>query len=183
MNKKQQQKLGTFMCLLLRHNPPEFNLQFDEFGFVDMDEFLAKIQTQEKWKQVTLKNIYDIVESDEKQRYTVETLKIRANYGHSFQKIDYVESEPPAILYHGTHTGVVEQILGEGIKSMGRQYVHLSETTHFATLSGQRRGELVLLEVNTQQARKEGVKFYYAGNEVWLAKFIPSTSIVRKQDE
>ncbi|MNT81722.1 RNA 2'-phosphotransferase [compost metagenome] len=57
---------------------------------------------------------------------------------------------------------------------MNRKYVHLSESTEFATLAGQRRGQLVMIRVNTTKAVNDGVKFYYAGNEVWLSEFIDS---------
>ncbi|MBE0340603.1 hypothetical protein E4V51_04525 [Paenibacillus sp. 28ISP30-2] len=68
---------------------------------------------------------------------------------------------------------VIEKILTEGIKPMGREYVHLSETLEFATLAGSRHGELAILEVNTTSALANNVKFYYANNEVWLSDFVP----------
>ncbi len=57
---------------------------------------------------------------------------------------------------------------------MNRQYVHLSEGTHFATLAGSRRGELVILKINTSRAKAAGIVFHYAGNEVWLADHVPA---------
>ncbi|KTD85086.1 hypothetical protein UQ64_22010 [Paenibacillus etheri] len=60
---------------------------------------------------------------------------------------------------------------------MGRQYVHLSEGTHFASLAGSRRGKLILLTVDTISAGQMGVTFYYAGNEVWLADPIPPSCL------
>ncbi|MNV99733.1 RNA 2'-phosphotransferase [compost metagenome] len=57
---------------------------------------------------------------------------------------------------------------------MQRKYVHLSEGLHFATLAGQRRGELVILAIDAEKASQAGVVFYYAGNEVWLADAVPA---------
>ncbi len=57
---------------------------------------------------------------------------------------------------------------------MRRQYVHLSEGLHFATLAGKRRGELINLTIDTEKASHAGVVFYYAGNEVWLVDAVPA---------
>lgn len=60
---------------------------------------------------------------------------------------------------------------------MERQYVHLSEGTHFASLAGSRRGKLILLTVDTIRAGQMGVTFYNAGNKVWLAGHIPPSCL------
>lgn len=65
-------------------------------------------------------------------------------------------------------------ILKQGLRPMKRQYVHLSEGLHFATLAGKRRGELMILAIDTEKASRAGVVFYYAGNEVWLADAVPA---------
>lgn len=65
---------------------------------------------------------------------------------------------------------------------MGRQYVHLSEGLHFASLAGRRRGELVLLAIDTVKAAGSGVTFYYASNEVWLAGPIPADCIAELEN-
>lgn len=113
----------------------------------------------------------------EKQRFEIEGDRIKARYGHSHTKITYEVGTPPLILYHGTHYGVLPVIMEEGLRPMGRQYVHLSEGTHFASLAGSRRGKLILLTVDTVRAAQMGVIFYYAGNEVWLAEPVPSSCL------
>ncbi|WP_233901847.1 RNA 2'-phosphotransferase [Paenibacillus polymyxa] len=98
---------------------------------------------------------------------------IRANYGHSTGRVDYKEATTPTTLYHGTNTKVIQNIFNEGIKPMGRKYVHLSESLEFAILAGKRRGELVILEVDTEKASANQVKFYKANHGVWLADLVP----------
>ncbi|MNY63034.1 RNA 2'-phosphotransferase [compost metagenome] len=68
---------------------------------------------------------------------------------------------------------------------MQRQYVHLSEGLHFATLASKRRGELRILAIDTEKASKAGVVFYYAGNEVWLTNAVPAEfcSIYKNSEE
>ncbi|MDQ0047693.1 putative RNA 2'-phosphotransferase [Paenibacillus polymyxa] len=55
---------------------------------------------------------------------------------------------------------------------MGRKYVHLSESLEFAILAGKRRGKLVILEVDTEKALANQVKFYKANHGVWLADLV-----------
>lgn len=78
------------------------------------------------------------------------------------------------MLYHGTNVQAAPVILKQGLRPMRRQYVHLSEGLHFATLAGKRRGELIILAIDTEKASQAGVVFYYAGNEVWLADAVPA---------
>ncbi|WP_231571226.1 TatD family hydrolase [Gordoniibacillus kamchatkensis] len=110
---------------------------------------LEAIQAQPKWALVRQEDIEQVVRNSDKQRFKIEVGRIRARYGHSHDKVQYTPGEPPAILYHGTNKIALQSILKEGLSPMSRQYVHLSEGTHFATLAGSRRGELVILKVDT----------------------------------
>jgi len=174
MNKDKKRNLSTFMTKILRHSPQEFGILLDEEGYCELDDLLIAIGSQDYWNDVKFSDFEKIVEECKKQRFNIEGTKIRANYGHSYKRISYKEGTPPECLIHGTNEGVLDKIFKEGLKKMGREYVHLSEGEHFATLAGKRRGDVVLLTIDTTAARKEEVKFYYAGNEVWLADFIPA---------
>ncbi|MGM0411615.1 MAG: RNA 2'-phosphotransferase [Bacillota bacterium] len=70
------------------------------------------------------------VKNDSKGRFSFLNNKerIRANYGHSIEGInpDYKTIKPHKFLYHGTTPKVKNDILKEGLKPMGRNYVHLS---------------------------------------------------------
>ncbi|PWU79799.1 MAG: hypothetical protein DLM72_15360 [Candidatus Nitrosopolaris wilkensis] len=53
--------------------------------------------------------------------------RIRALYGHPLPgKVFKVPVEPPTILFHATSSNLIKQIKDEGLRSMRRQYVHLS---------------------------------------------------------
>lgn len=177
LNQTQEKSLSKLMTKALRHNPGEFGLTLDpEDGSCPADTLLAAITAQPRWSWVTLEDIRQVVRNSDKQRFEWNGDRIRARYGHSHDHISYTPGVPPATLYHGTNTKALPSILKEGLLPMGRQYVHLSEGTHFATMAGSRRGELVILQVNTEHARKAGATFYFAGNEVWLADRVPSNS-------
>lgn len=176
-DKKQtlkQKQLSKFMSLLLRHESEQFGLKLDEDGYTELNLFLEVIREKNDWKDIVLEDIEQVVKTCEKQRFRIKNGAIKAQYGHSKGNIMFKESIPPKKLFHGTHQKVLPNILNEGILKMNRQYVHLSETEHFASISGKRKGELVLLKVNTETAIESGVKFFYAGNEVWLSTNIPT---------
>ncbi|MEO3946255.1 RNA 2'-phosphotransferase [Gorillibacterium sp. CAU 1737] len=174
LTQAQEKSVSKLMTLILRHDPVSFGIVLDpEDGSCPIDELLRAVQAQPRWSGIKQEDVEQVVRNSDKQRFELIQDRIRARYGHSFSKIQYKAAEPPALLYHGTNKGALAAIWKKGLLPMGRQYVHLSEGTHFATLAGSRRGELVILEVNTDGAKESGVSFYYAGNEVWLADRIP----------
>lgn len=180
MSKQQAMdtRLSKMMTKLLRHTPEEFGLVLDpKDGSCPLSDLLTAINAQPRWSWVKREDIERVVRNSNKQRFDIENGRIRARYGHSYDKIQYSPGEPPAVLYHGTNRQALPAILKEGIRPMGRQYVHLSQSTHFATLAGSRRGELAILKVDTQQARQWGVQFYHAGGEVWLADEVPKACL------
>jgi putative RNA 2'-phosphotransferase len=57
-------------------------------------------------------------------------------------------------------------------------WVHLSPTIDIATQVGKRRtSNPVILVVNCKEARKAGMSFYKASDQVYLCKFVPAEYI------
>lgn len=184
MNKNKKTQLSAFMSKILRHSPDKFGVEIDEKGFVEIEVLIKGIKKENRWNEVNKKMIADIVETSEKQRFEVKGSKIRARYGHSFPVVqEKVEREVPVFLYHGTNEDSLFFILKkeQGIRPMGRQYVHLSETRHFASLSARRRKNPYLLKVDTGIAVRNGTTFHFAGNEVWLSTEIDSRAIIHAE--
>lgn len=184
--KKQTEdiKLSKIMSKMLRHKPEEAGLELDlSDSSCHIHDFLRVIQSLPGWEKVKLTDIERVVRNSDKQRFEIQNDRIRARYGHSYQKIEYIAGNPPDILYHGTNEQALPFIMAEGLDPVGRQYVHLSESTEFAALAGSRRGKLVILKIDTIKARAEGIPFYYAGNEVWLAEWIPWELCTIKESE
>jgi putative RNA 2'-phosphotransferase len=85
---------------------------------------------------------------------------------------------PPPILYHGTSQRALAAIRREGLRPMGRQYVHLSPDPETATLVGARHDEQpVILTVRAAEAHAAGVVFHQADEAVYLAKHVPAEFI------
>ncbi|MEM2144080.1 MAG: RNA 2'-phosphotransferase [Candidatus Jordarchaeaceae archaeon] len=159
-------KVSKYMSYLLRHNPE--NLKMDEHGFVDLGEFLEKIKSR---FQISDELIFEIVEKSERKRFEIIENKIRALYGHSIRvNLELEEDQIIKVLYHGTTPDAASKILKFGLKPRGRKWVHFSPTIEIAREVGLRRNpKPVILEIDAEEARKNGVKFYRATDKVYLS--------------
>lgn len=169
---------SKFISLILRHKPDVIGITLDEHGWANVDDLLTGLN--KAGHIVCMKDLEDIVSTDNKQRYSFNEDKtlIRANQGHSINvDVELKEVEPPSILYHGTTKDVLESIYEQGIKPMSRLYVHLSKDIDTATKVAKRRRNPIILEVNTEQMRKDNIKFYLSSNGVWLTKYVDSKYI------
>jgi len=158
-------KVSKYMSYLLRHSPE--NLKMDRHGFVDLDELVGKLnerfQTDDKF-------IFEIVEKSDRKRFEIVGNKIRALYGHTIPvKLELEEDKVAKTFYHGTTPDAASKILKEGLKPMKRRWVHLSPTTEIATEVALRRTRNpVILEINAEAARKNGLRFHKATDKVYV---------------
>lgn len=175
LSKEYEVSLSKRMTKILRHDPASYGLALDPHdGSVPVEGLLHALRRLKGWQTVTMENLQQVVANSDKQRFEIKGDRIRARYGHSVERVTYEAGHPPAVLYHGTGKGTTAVILKDGIRPMGRQYVHLSEGLQFASLAGKRKGQLAMIAVDTAKAAREGVTFYFAGNEVWLADYVPA---------
>ena len=87
-------------------------------------------------------------------RFEVDGPRIRARYGHSIDvDLGLQPSEPPGVLFHGTSRDSVPSIMANGLLPMGRRYVHLVSDPDNARKIGKRRGDPVVLEIDTSRTR------------------------------
>ena len=153
-------RLSKFISLILRHQPQVIGITLDEHGWADVGELLEGIR---KTRYIDMEMLEEIVRSDEKQRYSFSENKalIRANQGHSIPvDVELREEKPPRYLYHGTATRFLPAIQGEGIRRMGRQYVHLSGDFETAMAVGKRHGIPVVITIDAAAMARDGVTFY-----------------------
>jgi len=167
-------KVSRFMSYLLRHNPR--GLQMDEKGFVRLEDLLRRVRER---YDVDDAFIRAIVYSGDKTRFQIVNGKIRALYGHTIGvEIDLPEDENVRVLYHGTTSGSASRILESGLRSMKRRWVHLSTTREIAREVGLRRApNPVILVIDAEKARRDGIRFCKATDGVYLSKRIPSKYI------
>jgi len=166
MTRNLRVKVSRYMSYLLRHNPE--NLKMDERGFVSLDEIAKKIKER---FDVDEAFILKVVKKSDRERFEIVGDKIRALYGHTINvQLELEEDNKVKVLFHGTTPSAASQILKTGLKPMKRRWVHLSPTIEIAKEVALRRTQTpVILEINAEAARKDGVKFYKASNRVYLS--------------
>lgn len=171
MKKMSNDSMSKFISLILRHHPEAAYIELDEHGWAEVDKLIEGIRRT--GKRIDRELLEEIVRTDNKQRYSFNEDKtyIRANQGHSVPvDVGLKEQEPPVFLYHGTAAGFLASIEREGLKPMGRLYVHLSKDVETAVNVGKRHGKTVVLKIHSGDMYRDGQAFYLSENGVWLTK-------------
>lgn len=170
-------QLSKTVSMALRHTPESFGLTLSPEGWVNVAKLIDGLSKFDaKWAEVTANDLAQMDVQSGKQRFEIVGENIRALYGHSTKEtqITYNPIEPPEVLYHGTDLHAAQLILQEGLKPMGRQYVHLSDKIDTATIVGKRKDKKpVLLLVNAKKAFENGIGFFHGNDNTWLADAIP----------
>lgn len=176
MKRSAKDSMSVFISLILRHKPEAAGIRLDQYGWADVKELIEGVNRT--GRKLDLAALEEIVRTDVKGRYSFDEsrTRIRANQGHSVKvNVELEELSPPDLLYHGTATRFLGSILNkrEGLKSMGRLYVHLSADRCTAEKVGVRHGIPSVLAVNTKQMKEDGYVFFRSENGVWLTKNVP----------
>ena len=168
-------ELSKEVSYALRHAPWEYELEMDEYGWVDVNQLIEALNRDKKWKDVQLSDLMVMIEKSEKKRHEIVDGKIRAFYGHSIpMHICKEKQQPPNELFHGTARRFLENIKSGGLLPMSRQYVHLSCDMETAFQVGKRHdNKPIILKINSLEAWNNGVAFYHGNEKVWLANGIP----------
>lgn len=184
MSPERVKRLSKLLSLILRHEPGKFGLVLDDEGWVGLSGLLTAVRMRRDWRQATEAEIREVVETSDKQRFEICGERIRARYGHSVpQAVTYPEVEPPELLYHGTAPEAVPAIREQGLRSMQRQYVHLSLDTEQARVVGRRHSPRpVVLTVRAWEAWRAGVKFYRPETRLYLSPAVPPAFIQESEE-
>lgn len=172
MNADQTKRISKFLSLILRHEPEKVGITLDEAGWVPVDELLDALGAHHH--RLTLEELQEVVDTNDKKRFTIQDGFIRANQGHSIQvDLQLPESVPPDCLYHGTVPRFLDSIRGKGLLKGERHDVHLSPDRETAVRVGKRRGLPHILTVKAKEMHADGFKFYLSANGVWLTDHVP----------
>ena len=166
------------MSLVLRHHPARIGLKLDTSGWCFVAELLQGMS--EAGRPITREQLEFVVAENDKQRFEFSEHgeKIRARQGHSVTvQLGYEPSMPPDVLFHGTPTKFVESIKRQGLLKQKRHHVHLHEDQAVAATVGARRGEAVVLRINSGRMADKGNTFFVTDNSVWLTEHVPAEFI------
>lgn len=174
-------QLSRLVSRVLRHEPWVYELELDPEGWVSLPELLDAVHLSgPRWAGVSREDLQEMVQSSAKRRHEIDGDRIRALYGHSTPgRIMREEADPPELLFHGTSPTVWADIRTDGLRPMGRQYVHLSTDVAAAREVGCRKSPTpVVLTVHAKTAHDHaGVHFWQGNEQVWLADFVPAKFI------
>ncbi len=172
-------RLSKRMSRALRHDPARLGLVLDDEGWTSLDALVRGLSAP--GNPVTRADVEDVVRHGGKQRYELDGERIRARYGHSVEgRVDLPVGDPPPALFHGTAPRTAEAILQEGLRPMGRQFVHLSADEETARRVGARHGgRPVVLVVDALAAGASGVVFRHGNQDTWLADEVPARFLRR----
>lgn len=176
-------QISRFLSNILRHKPENCDIVLDNNGWTNVEVLIKNLN--ERNYSVDMNMLIEIVETNDKKRFAFneDKTKIRASQGHSVEvDLGYLPSNPPNFLYHGTVNKDLDLILKDGLKKMSRHATHLSVDIPTAINVGSRRGDAILLKIDSKLMSFDGFKFYVSANGVWLTDFVPSKyiSIVTK---
>ncbi len=173
-------EISKFISFVLRHQPGALDMELDEHGWADVKTLVERMNRSQPF---TMEMLEQIVAEDEKQRYSFNEDKtlIRANQGHSIPvDVELEQTQPPAVLWHGTGERFLPVILAEGLRPMSRLYVHLSANQETAVKVGRRHGNPALLRVDAEAMARDGYAFFLSVNGVWLTKEVPPKYLSRE---
>jgi putative RNA 2'-phosphotransferase len=167
-------RLSKFLSYVLRHRPDSIGLTLDESGWVDVEKLLAACHRH--GHAMSRAELEEVVATNDKKRFslTPDGRQIRANQGHSLPvELGLQAVEPPELLYHGTVARFLESIRQQGLLRGSRHHVHLSPDRQTAQKVGSRRGQPVILVIQSGRMHRDGLVFYRSENGVWLTDHVP----------
>lgn len=170
------ERLSRTIAHALRHEPWQYELEIDEEGWAPVGQLLRALRRdREAWRHLERSDLEAMIRRSDRRRYELRGDRIRALYGHSLPgELVKEEARPPQALFHGTAPVAVNDILGQGLRPMGRQYVHLSVDRETAREVGRRKARPpAILLVRARAAHGDGVAFYRGNEHVWLSHRIP----------
>lgn len=171
--------IGKWLCFVLRHNPSQYHLSMDEFGYIKITDIVDALATLDV--DMTQDQLIEYTMADDKQRYHILNDGIKAIQGHSIDIIStFDECCPPTTLYHGTRQSNIVSIRNRGLLKQRRHHVHLTTDYKIALANGNRWSQKdgVVLTVDAIRMYNDGIVFHKTQNNVWLGDNVPPQYIV-----
>ncbi|MFF1531064.1 RNA 2'-phosphotransferase [Cellulomonas sp. NPDC058312] len=157
------------MSHALRHEAWLYELELDEAGWSSVQSLVEASRLERGLSSLTVADVETMVAGASKRRHEMRDGRIRALYGHSVPgRVVRAPASPPAELFHGTSLAAAEIVRLEGLRPMGRQYVHLSVERSTARSVGSRKArEPASFVVAAGLAAEAGTEFYVGDDRVW----------------
>jgi putative RNA 2'-phosphotransferase len=163
---------SKFLAYVLRHDPASIGLTLGDGGWVRVDALVDSAARHGHSLDTAM--IDRVLSAPGKKRFEMRDGLIRAAQGHSVRvDLGLEPRQPPPVLYHGTVARFLDGIFADGLRPGSRTHVHLSVDQETATTVGARRGQPVVLVIDSAAMRADGYDFFEASNGVWLTGHVP----------
>jgi len=151
LDSARRRQLSKFVSGALRHFPEDAGIEVDDAGWTAFASLRAAVERKYAWADGEA--LAGVIATDPKGRFErtgasdgsitdAASGRVRAAYGHSVDvSLDATDDPVPATLYHGTAPRNVDSIRDAGLKPMGRQTVHLSDSVGAAREVGLRHAD------------------------------------------
>jgi len=185
MNDRELNALSRIVAGALRHFPEKLGLTMDGRGWVDISFLIDALGTSRSgfdWLRVH--HIEALVATDLRGRYQIDGGMIRATYGHSIDvNLDDLPSAEVDEFYYPVTEEEADIIIEGGLYPTDRKKVHLSGSIEKAIEAGKvRTDDPLILKIDGAKAKKDGVKIYHAGKDVYVTDNIDA-KYISKVDE
>ena len=167
------ERITRSLAYMLRHQPEEFDLELDEFGYADFEDVVRALN-ERIGEPIREEDVLEAIRSGDRPRYELTNGVIRALYGHSIEIDPGEPSEPPETLYIAVGARDAERAQRHGLRGGRRTFLHLALTQEEAEESGQRLPyDWVLVTVHASEADEDGVAFYDR-QALFLSEHVPT---------
>lgn len=186
MNDRELNSLSRIVAGALRHFPEKLGLMMDGHGWVDITSFIEALGTSRSgFDWLRIHHIEALVKTDPRGRYQIDGGMIRATYGHSINvNLDDLPIADLDEYFYPVTEEEADIIIEGGLHPTDRRKVHLSGSIEKAIEAGAVRTEdPLILKVDGVKARKDGIKIYHAGKDVYIVEDIDSKYISKVNDK
>lgn len=184
MNTNEMNSLSRIMAGALRHFPEKMGIMMDGHGWVEISDLIDAIGTgRSGFDWLKKHHIEALAETDPRGRYQVDGGMIRATYGHTIDVNldDLPEAEIDEFFYPVTEEEA-DIVIEGGLHPTDRKKVHLSGTIQKAREAGKVRTEdPLILKVDGKKAKKDGIKIFHAGRDVYITDEVDAKYISKSE--
>ena len=170
------ERLTRSLAYMLRHQPDEFDLEVDRYGWAELGEVVRAL-TERVGSPIEEDDVHEALAAADRPRYELKDGKIRALYGHSIEVDPGDSDEPPDELFAVVRGRDVPNVERDGLKSVRRTFIHLSLTKDEAREAGRRLARrYAVVTVMAADAWEDGVDFYDR-TSIFLSEDVPTDYI------
>lgn len=162
------------LVFILEHRPAEFGLVPSIDGFVQFKELMKALHEEPGWSYVRQSHIHEVLLGKDRPLFETDHDRIRTRERRWQMDLESpVRQSLPKILFTSVRRKAHPIVMERGLKATPGRHLILSADEAMALRIGRRRDpQPVLLRVEAERARTEGVSFH-AFDTLFLCDDIP----------